>query len=219
MDRQGGPDGLQIMDFPDKSLVGKMIGQVARERKEDPVDTAIWLQMNGFDRPGGVQFRAFAVSLLEIEEFMKKDYTAVCTDRDGDSPELRKNPFVHPGTFGTVPRKLRTFVFDRNVVTLPFAIRSMTSLSAQILGLRDRGRLAEGLKADIVVFDPATIKDKATFQSPFVFSEGINFVLVNGGFVVDRGKPTTARPGKVLERQRPAKTPALMTALLQRAVY
>lgn len=212
IDRQGGPDGLLIMDYPDASLIGKTLAQVARQRKEDPVDTALSFQMQGFDRPGGVQFRAFAVSLLDLEEFMRQDYTAVCTDREGDTPELRESrgqfavagakPYVHPGTFGTVPRLIRTFVFDKKVMTLPFAIRSLTSLPAQILGLRDRGRIAEGFKADVVVFDPATIRDKATYFEPFQYSEGITVVLVNGQFVVEGGKPTASKPGRVLARQR-----------------
>jgi N-acyl-D-amino-acid deacylase len=83
----------------------------------------------------------------------------------------------------------------------------MTSLSAQILGLKDRGRLAPGMKADVVVFNPVTIRDKATYFEPFQYSEGINYVLVNGSFVVDGGKPTDAKPGKVLVRQRAPVTP------------
>jgi N-acyl-D-amino-acid deacylase len=217
IDRQGGPDGLLIMDYPDRSLVGRTLAQVAAARKEDPVDTAIHFQMHGFDRPGGIQFRAFAVSLLDLEEFMRQDYTGVCTDREGDSPELRENrsqfavagakPFVHPGTFGTAPRLLRTFVFDKKVITLPHAIRSLTSLPAQVLGLRDRGRIAEGQKADVVVFDPATLRDKATYFEPWQYSEGIELVLVNGRVVVDAGKPTDAKPGRVLARQRTANAP------------
>lgn len=212
IDRQGGPDGLLIMDYPDRSLVGKTLGQVARARGEDPADTALHFQRNGFDRPGGIQFRAFAVSLLDLEEFMRQEYTGVCTDREGDAPELRENrsqfaiagakPYVHPGTFGTAPRLLRTFVFERRTITLPFAIRSLTSLPAQVLGLSDRGRIAEGLKADLVVFDPETLRDKATYFEPFQYGEGIEHVLVNGRLVVDGGKPTDARPGRVLERQR-----------------
>jgi N-acyl-D-amino-acid deacylase len=206
IDRGGGPDGLLVMDYPDKSWIGKTLGQIAKSRNEDPVETAIHIQLNGFDRPDAIEWRAFAVSLDDLKEFMRKDYTAVCTDRGGDSPQMRRNPFVHPGTFGTATRRIRRFVFDEPVTTLPFAIRSMTSLSAQILGLRDRGRLAPGMKADVVVFDPATIRDKATYFEPFQYSEGINFVLVNGSFVVDGGKPTSAKPGKVLARQRPSVT-------------
>lgn len=202
IDRGGGPDGLLIMDYPDKAWVGKTLADVARLRGEDPVETAIHMQLNGFDRPAAVEWRAFAVSLEDLKEFMRKDYTAVCTDRRGDGPRIRDNAFVHPGTFGTAPRRIRRFVFDEPVTTLPFAIRSMTSLSAQILGLRDRGLLREGLKADVVVFDPATIRDRATYFQPFQYSEGVNFVLVNGTFVVDGGKPTQAKPGRVLSRQR-----------------
>lgn len=205
IDRAGGPDGLLAMDYPDNRWIGKTLAEIAKSRNEDPVETAIHIQLNGFDRPGGIQWRAFAVSLDDLKEFMRKDYTAVCTDRSGDSPRMRENRFVHPGTFGTATRRIRRFVFDEPVTTLPFAIRSMTSLSAQILGLRDRGRLAEGLKADIVVFDPETIRDHATYFEPFRFSTGISYVLVNGAFVVDGGKPTEAKPGKVLARQRAAR--------------
>lgn len=205
IDRGGGPDGLLIMDYPDRSWVGKTLADVARLRREDPVETALHMQLNGFDRPAAVEWRAFAVSLEDLKEFMRKDYTAVCTDRRGDGPRIRENRFVHPGTFGTAPRRLRRFVFEEPVTTLPFAIRSMTSLSAQILGLRDRGLLREGLKADVVVFDPATIRDRATYFEPFQYSEGVNYVLVNGVFVVDGAKPTQARPGRVLARQRTAR--------------
>jgi N-acyl-D-amino-acid deacylase len=207
IDRGGGPGGLLVMDYPDKSLVGKKLGEVARSRNEDPVDTAIWMQMNGFDIPGGVEWRAFAVSLLDLEEFMRQDYTAVCTDRSGDTPQMRRNAFVHPGTFGTAPRLIRTFAIERKTITLPHAIRSLTGLPAQILGLKDRGRIGEGMLADIVVFDPELIRDKATYFEPFQYSEGISHVLVNGAFVVDAGKPTPATPGRVLTRQRTARRP------------
>ncbi|HJR34589.1 MAG TPA: amidohydrolase family protein [Gemmatimonadales bacterium] len=207
IDRGGGPEGLLIMNFPDKSLVGQTLGQVARRRGEDPVDTAIWMQMTGFEGPGGVEWRAFAVSLLDLEEFMRKDYTGVCTDRSGDTPEMRRNPFVHPGTFGTVPRLIRTFAMERRTITLPHAIRSLTGLPAQILGLRDRGRLAEGMFADVVVFDPDRIRDRATYFEPFQYSEGISHVLVNGELVLDQEKPTAAKPGRILTRQRPARRP------------
>lgn len=207
IDRGGGPEGLLIMNFPDKTLVGQTLGQVARRRGEDPVETAIWMQMTGFEGPGGIEWRAFAVSLLDLEEFMRKDYTGVCTDRSGDTPELRRNPFVHPGTFGTVPRLIRTFAMERRTITLPHAIRSLTGLPAQILGLRDRGRLAEGMFADVVVLDPDRIRDRATYFEPFQYSEGISHVMVNGELVLDQEKPTAAKPGRILTRQRTARRP------------
>ncbi|HEX9579731.1 MAG TPA: amidohydrolase family protein [Gemmatimonadales bacterium] len=202
IDRGGGPDGLLIMDFNDKALVGKTLRQVARARNEDPVETAIWMHLNGLDRPGGVEWRSFAVSLLDLEEFMRQDYTGVCTDRSGDTPNMRRNPFVHPGTFGTATRLIRVFALDKRVITLPHAIRSLTGLPAQVLGLTDRGRLAPGMRADVVVFDPETIRDKGTYFEPFQYSEGIEYVMVNGQFVVDGGKPAEAKPGRVLSRQR-----------------
>lgn len=202
IDRGGGPDGLLVMDYPDKSLIGKTLGAVARARGEDPVDTAIWMQMQGFDRPGGVQWRAFAVSLLDLEEFMRQPYTAVCTDRGGDSPTMREDAFTHPGVFGTATRVIRTFAMERGTITLPFAIRSLTSLPAQILGITDRGRIATGMKADLVVFDPERVRDKSTYFQPFQQSEGINFVLVNGRVVVDNERSTGEKPGRILSRQR-----------------
>ncbi len=205
LDRQGGPEGLLVMDYVDKDWVGKTIGQIAKERGEDPVDTAIHIQLNGFDRPGGIQLRAFAVSLLDLEEFMKKDYTGVCTDRQGDTPELRKNAFVHPGTFATTTRLLRQFVLEKKIITLPFAIRSLTSLPASILGLSDRGRLVEGARADVVVLDADRLRDNATYFEPFQYSDGIEQVWVNGTLVVNGGKPTEAKPGRVLSRQSGAK--------------
>ena len=150
-------------------------------------------------------FRAFAVSLLDLEEFMRKDYTGVCTDRTAASVEDRSTGrFIHPGTFGTAPRRIKTFVFDKKVTTLPFAVRSLTSLAAQMLGLRDRGHIVPGQKADVVVFDPETVADKSTYFEPYQYSEGMTYVLVNGRLVVDGGKPTLAKPGRVLQRQRQA---------------
>jgi N-acyl-D-amino-acid deacylase len=112
---------------------------------------------------------------------------------------------VHARFYGSYPRKLRHFVFDRGVITLEHAIRSSTSLPAQILGLRDRGIIREGLAADLVVFDPATVRDKSTFSDPHQHADGIDFVLVNGKFVVESGKLTGALAGRVLT-PRPLKT-------------
>ena len=144
---------------------------------------------------------AKAVGMVDIEEWMTQDYTAVALDRMVDTGD-RSSPSTHPGQYGTSGRLLREFVFERGTITLPHAIRSMTGLSAQILGLRDRGRIAVGQKADVVVFDPETVRSDATYLDPHVFQEGMTWVLVNGRFVVDGGEVTDALPGTVLERQR-----------------
>lgn len=202
--RQGGAENLLIVDFPDRSLIGKTLADVAAMRGESPVDAAIWLQYNGLPQPGGVLWMAKAVSLLDIEEWMRQDYTGVCLDRPGDTPRLRESKSTHPGAFGTSGRLLREFVFERRTITLPHAIRALTSLGAQILGLQDRGRIAVGQKADLVVFDPVRVKTEATYLNPWAYQEGMTHVLTNGVFVVDAGRPTDARPGRVLERQRKA---------------
>jgi N-acyl-D-amino-acid deacylase len=104
----------------------------------------------------------------------------------------------HARFYGTMPRKIRRYALDRAVVSLPFAIRSMTSLPAQIMRLRDRGSIRQGYWADLVIFDEATVADTATFTEPHQYPTGIPFVFVNGVAVVDEGKLTRALPGKVL---------------------
>ena len=199
--RQGGADRLLIVGFSDPAYIGKTLAQVAEERGEDVFDTIIWLQMNGLDVPGGVLWMAQAVGMVDIEEWMRQDYTAVALDRMADDGGPA-GPSTHPGQYGTSGRLLREFVFERGTITLPHAVRSLTGLAAQILGLDDRGRIAVGQKADIVVFDPLTVRSDATYLNPRVFQVGMNFVLVNGRFVVDEGQPTTELPGVVLDRQR-----------------
>jgi len=200
--RQGGAENLLITDFPDRSIVGMTLADLSAARGESSFDTVIWLQMNGFDRPGGVLWMAKAVGMVDIVGWMTKDYTAVCLDRGADRPEIRANPAIHPGYFGTSGRLIKEFALDRGTITLSHAIRALTGLPAQILGLADRGRIEVGMKADVVVFDPETIKTEATYLDPFVYQEGMTHVLVNGQFVVDGGAPTDALPGEVLRRQR-----------------
>ena len=200
--RQGGAENLLITDFPDRSIVGMTLADLSEARGESSFDTVIWLQMNGFDRPGGVLWMAKAVGMVDIVGWMTKDYTAVCLDRGADRPEIRANPAIHPGYFGTSGRLIKEFALDRGTITLSHAIRALTGLPAQILGLADRGRIEVGMKADVVVFDPETIKTEATYLDPFVYQEGMTHVLVNGQFVVDGGAPTDALPGEVLRRQR-----------------
>jgi N-acyl-D-aspartate/D-glutamate deacylase len=108
----------------------------------------------------------------------------------------RANP--HPRSYGTFVRVLGRYVREQHVITLEDAVRKMTSFPAARLGLPDRGILRNGLKADLVVFDPATVRDLATFDNPHQYAEGISLVVVNGQPVFDGGKITDARPGVVL---------------------
>jgi N-acyl-D-aspartate/D-glutamate deacylase len=104
----------------------------------------------------------------------------------------------HPRSFGTNVRVLGKYVREERIIALEEAIRKMTSLPAQVLGLKDRGLLREGYWADIVVLDPDTVIDTATYESPKRYPKGVDYVLVNGAIVIDGGVHTGARPGKVL---------------------
>lgn len=195
IDRRGGPYNIIIYEFPDRSYVEKSLGEIAETRKESPVDTAIWMQLNGLDRPGGARLRGFSLSEIDIENIMKQEFTATCSD--GGTVALGDG-IPHPRFYGTFPRKIRRYVFDRQTISLPFAIRSMTSLPAQIIGLKDRGLLRENYWADVVLFDPEKIADRATVLNPHQYADGVPYVLVNGELVVDGGKLTGRLPGKVL---------------------
>jgi N-acyl-D-amino-acid deacylase len=195
IDRRGGASRIIITDFPDATYVQKSLQFVADDLKVGAVDAAIWLQLNGADRAGGARMRGFSLSEIDLDHIMQQDFTATCTD--GDIARFGQG-LPHARFYGTMARKIRYYSIDRGVISLPHAIRSMTSLAAQIIGLKDRGRVQAGYWADLVVFDPKTIADKATFTEPHQYPTGIPFVFVNGVAVVDDGKLTQATPGKVL---------------------
>jgi N-acyl-D-aspartate/D-glutamate deacylase len=111
----------------------------------------------------------------------------------------RGNP--HPRNFGTFPRVLGVYVRERGLLRLEDAVRKMTSLNAAKAGLRDRGLLRVGQYADITVFDPAKVIDRSTYTEPFAYNEGIEYVIVNGRLVLDRGRHVGARPGRALRRE------------------
>jgi N-acyl-D-amino-acid deacylase len=193
--RRGGASRVVVYDHPEKKYVEKSLADVAADLKKSPADAAIHLQMTGYDRPGGGRMRGYSLSEIDIEHIMQQDFTATCTD--GDTVAYGEG-VPHARFYGTMPRKIRRYVVERKVIGLPFAIRSMTSLPAQIMGLKDRGLLRPGGWADLVLFDLATIADTATFTKPHQYPTGIPYVFVNGVAVVDNGKFTNATPGKVL---------------------
>jgi N-acyl-D-aspartate/D-glutamate deacylase len=117
---------------------------------------------------------------------------------DGSAINLEAAGVPHPRNYGTVPRVLGHYVRDEGVLGLEDAVRKMTSLPAQVLGLADRGQVREGFVADIAVFDPARIAETNSFENPKSYAIGIPYVLVNGTLVIDDGEHTGARPGRVL---------------------
>ena len=196
----GGGDGVLITGtFQDslRYLQGKTVGEIAAGRRRDPVETLfdIVLAENGH-RTDAV----YAVmSEPDVQTAMKTWWVAVNTDFGGVAPD---GPFgtqsAHPRAYGTFARILGHYARDLKLFPLEFAVRKMTGLAAQRVGLSDRGLLKAGMAADITVFDPAGVADKATFEQPHQPSEGFAYVFVNGQKVLDHGKLTAARPGRGL---------------------
>lgn len=138
-----------------------------------------------------------AVQRARLKHIMRQPYTM--TSSDGGLV-LAAEGKPHPRDYGAYARKLAVYVRERHTISLESAIRSMTTLPAAVFGIRDRGILREGAFADIAVFDPAKIRDRATYTEPHQLAEGISYVLVNGIVVVDDGKFTSALPGRVLKK-------------------
>jgi N-acyl-D-amino-acid deacylase len=193
--KAGGPERLLLVEYPDKQYAGKTLQQIADMRNEDPMDALFWLQVNGENRPGGGGWRALDTDDTDVDHFIRQDFVAYVTDGGMIVPG---EGYPHPRYYGIFPRFIRRYALDRQVVKLPFMIRGMTSLAAQIIGLEDRGLLREGYYADINVFDPVTIRDYATYMNPHQYSTGFRYVLINGTLVVDDAKPTGVLPGRIL---------------------
>jgi N-acyl-D-amino-acid deacylase len=199
--RRGGASSILVLDYSNLDYVGKNLAELAAEREVDPVEMAFLLQFEGqSNRPGGVGLRGFSMSEADVEAYAAQPWIATTSDA---GIALVNGPPVHPRFYGTFPRKLYRYALERGVVTLPHAIRSATSLPAQILGLRDRGQVREGFQADLVVIDLGRLRDRATTFQPHQYSDGVEYVLVGGTFVVEDGKPTWILPGRVLTPSRP----------------
>jgi N-acyl-D-amino-acid deacylase len=197
MARRGGAENIVVFDHPDKSFVGKSLESLASARGVTPVQMALQLQIEGYrDRPGGARLRGFSVWEDDVDAIMAQPWTATSTDAGVALPE--DGAETHARFYGSYPRKLRRYALDRGVITIENAVRSSTSLAAQIRGIRDRGLVREGMAADLVVFDPAKVQDRATFAEPHRLADGIDFVLVNGTPAVDGGQPTGALAGRTL---------------------
>ena len=197
--RRGGAENVVVFEYPDSSFIGRSLADLADRFGVSPVDMAIKIQLEGdASRPGGARIRGFSMWEDDLEAYMRQPWTATSTDGAIALPE--DGP-VHARFYGTFPRKIRRYALERKVITLEHAIRSSTSLPAQILGLRDRGMIREGFWADIAILNLNTIRDRATFFEPHQYAEGVEYVLVNGQFVVKQGQPTWALPGRVLVKK------------------
>lgn len=181
----------------DRSLEGKTITEIARARGKRGLRNEIQVVLEIVER-GGAQMVYHSMSEEDVVRILRHPFTAVASD--GGVREFGVG-VPHPRSYGTRARVLAEFVRRRGALGLEDAVRKMTSLPARAVRLRDRGLVREGFAADLVLFDPERVQDKATFRRPHQFSEGFDLVLVNGEAVVENGKLTGARPGRVLRRQ------------------
>jgi N-acyl-D-amino-acid deacylase len=181
----------------DTTLEGRTLADWARRDGRDPTpEVGAELVIAALGR-GGASAIYHVLDEQDVERIMRHPQTMIASDgrlvRPGDG-------HPHPRWYGTFPRALAVYVRDRHVLTLEAAIHKMTGLPAGRLGLADRGRLAEGSHADIVIFDADRVRDRATFEDPHQYPDGIDYVIVNGALVVDDGRFTDVRAGRVLRR-------------------
>ena len=194
-----GPEAIQVAVVQNPELVplqGKRLSEVATMWHEDPIDALcdLLIKDNAF-----TEVAVFGMSEPDVVLALKQPWVSIDNDSQGTSPEgLLGKEHPHPRAYGTFPRILRKYVREEHALTLEDAIRKFTALPAQRMRFTDRGVLKQGMWADIVIFDPATIRDLATFEQPNQLSQGMNYVLVNGVPVISDGKMTGALPGKVL---------------------
>jgi len=194
-----GPESVLIGVVQNPKLLplqGKTLAEIAKLWNKDPIDALcdLLIEDNAF-----TEVAVFGMSEPDVTLALQQPWVSIDNDSSGTSPEgLLGQEHPHPRAYGTFPRILRKYVREEHKLTLEDAIRKFSSLPAQRMRLTDRGVLKAGIWADVVVFDPATVHDVATFANPNQLSEGMEYVLVNGVPVIDQGKMTGAKPGKVL---------------------
>jgi N-acyl-D-amino-acid deacylase len=181
-----------------QALLGKNVKEIAAAWGIEPVDAVLRLLE---EEEGNVDIIGHGMSPENVEMVLRHPLVMVGSDGTAMAPVgLAAETRPHPRSYGTFARVLAYYVRERRALDLPQAVRKMTSMAADQVGLSDRGRIARGKKADLVVFDAARVKDEATFERPHQFASGIPYVVVNGMVVVDNGKHTGAKPGRALRR-------------------
>ncbi len=195
----GSPEKILLVGFKSeklKPLTGKSLAAVAAERGTDPFDTILDLMLEDRSRVDTIYF---LMSEENIKKQIKLPWVSFGSDEASQAPEgvfLKSNP--HPRAYGNFARLLGKYVRDEKVITLAEAVRRLSGLPAENLGLERRGLLKQGMFADVVVFDPGTIADRATFEQPHQYAVGVRHVFVNGTQVLKDGEHTNAKPGRAL---------------------
>jgi N-acyl-D-amino-acid deacylase len=194
-----GPEAILIGVVQNPKLMplqGKRLSDIAKIWNEDPMDSLfdLLIEDNAF-----TEVAVFGMSEPDVLLAVEQPWVSIVNDSSGTSPEgILGQEHPHPRAYGTFPRILRKYVREEKKITLEDAIRKFSSLPAQRMRLIDRGVLKQGMWADVVIFDPANVRDLATFENPNQLSQGMEYVLVNGVPVIDHEKMTEALPGKVL---------------------
>jgi N-acyl-D-amino-acid deacylase len=197
-----GPEGILIGAVQNPKLVplqGKTIAQIAQIWHKDPIDTVFDLLI---EDEAFTSVAIFMMSEPDIVLALQQPWVSICNDSQGTATDgILGKEHPHPRAYGTFPHILGKYVREEHKLSLEEAIRKFSALAAQRMRLTDRGVLKAGMWADIVVFDPDSIRDVATFDNPNQLSDGMRYVLVNGISVIDDGKMTNSLPGKVLRHR------------------
>ncbi len=195
----GSADNIILIGFRNEALrplTGMTLAEVAAQRGRSPEDTAIDLIIEDDSRVGAA---FFTMSEDNVRKEIRQPWISFCSDSASQAPEgifLKRNP--HPRAYGSFARLLGKYVREEGLIPLPEAVRRLTSQPAENMRLDRRGRLTSGYFADVVVFDPATIADHATFKQPHQYATGVRDVFVNGVQVLKNGEHTGAKPGRVV---------------------
>lgn len=190
------PEGVLVLGVnkaENKQYAGKRLSEIAKAMNKDYLDAAMDLVLSERQRIGTVYFM---MSEENVRKKLQQPWIKIGTDAGGPNPETKT--LVHPRSYGTYTRILGKYVREEKILTLEEAIRRMTSAVATRLSIHDRGLLREGLKADLVLFNPDTVIDRATYEEPNQISTGVEHVFVNGVEVWGRGKHTGAKPGQIV---------------------
>jgi N-acyl-D-amino-acid deacylase len=200
----GSADNVLLIKFKSEALkpfTGKTLGEVARMRGKDPAETILDLVYEDQSRVGVVYF---VISEDNIKKMLARPWVSLGSDGASTAPEgVFLKSSTHPRSYGNFARLLGKYVREEKILTLAEAVRRLSGLPAATLGLDRRGLLRTGYFADVVVFDPATIADRATFDRPFQYAVGVRQVFVNGIQVLKNGEPTGATPGRALRHTHP----------------
>ena len=195
LDRRGGADRIQFVRFePDPSIEGKTLQAVADARGVDPLDAA--REISALGEAGIVSFN---MDPADVGLLMRQPWTFTCTDGDLVPPG---DGVPHPRGYGAFARKIQQYVVEEKILDLATAVRSMTYTPATVLGVADRGIIRPGAYADVLVFDPAHLRDVATYTDPHQLATGMDWVIVNGKVALDDGRFTDVRSGVVLSQLR-----------------